>query len=280
MDDEPLFDAEPSSESTSIDSGSAQYVGAFFPNSQHFVVTGGIFKSKVADNINQAAPNLPSGTVRRMYSAKIDGRTSNMTVALYQGDDTEEEWLEAISRYSWLRHPNFVQLYGVASTPELHVAVFHDVQLLVLISSLLSCLEETDFRDVSDYCRLTCQISLPSTDCTIWIRRSTRRLCADLVPSGLSSPLPFYIIPDGIPRPHNIISFNEKDGETAAISALPVEPYHEISYWHLSKYRHISTSTQATVNLGGIIYCWFNSQFEDSVEKVATLPDDDFLGNN
>ncbi|KAJ7111860.1 hypothetical protein C8R44DRAFT_254419 [Mycena epipterygia] len=153
MDDEPHSNAE----FTGIhDPVSAPYAGAFFPSSQHFVVAGGVFKSKVTNNIHYASPTLPSdfrriplgdinlqreirldgsgvversherAYVRRIYSAKIEGRKSNMTVALYQGDSAEEEWLETISKYSWLRHPNFVQLYGVASTLGIHAAVFHD----------------------------------------------------------------------------------------------------------------------------------------------------------
>ncbi|KAJ7448644.1 hypothetical protein B0H11DRAFT_1928980 [Mycena galericulata] len=49
-----------------------------------------------------------------------------MTVAWYQGPNAEQAWLRDISIHLWLRHPNFVQLYGVASTGTMHAAVFHD----------------------------------------------------------------------------------------------------------------------------------------------------------
>ncbi|KAJ6574448.1 hypothetical protein B0H19DRAFT_1063402 [Mycena capillaripes] len=41
--------------------------------------------------------------IRRVYSAEIEGRKSNMTVAVYEGDAAEEEWLERIEQDSWLR---------------------------------------------------------------------------------------------------------------------------------------------------------------------------------
>ncbi|KAJ7744826.1 hypothetical protein B0H14DRAFT_3167482, partial [Mycena olivaceomarginata] len=128
-----------------------QYRSAFFSHSKHFTVAGGTFTM-----INEAAPkensafrtipfgdlNLlqevrhdPSGVVhrrngrasmRRMYKAWIPGLQSVMTAALFQGEGAEEQWREMISRYSNLRHPNLLQLYGIASTRGLHAAVFHD----------------------------------------------------------------------------------------------------------------------------------------------------------
>ncbi|KAJ7737801.1 hypothetical protein DFH07DRAFT_93195 [Mycena maculata] len=133
---------ETSSEAIVDNHESAPYAGAFFPGSQHFVVSGSTFTSNITQNI--AETDLPAdfrriplgdidlrqeirldaesgiverqrGSVRRMYSARIHGSKSDMTVALYQGDNAEEEWRHAISRYSWFRHPNFVQIFGAAS---------------------------------------------------------------------------------------------------------------------------------------------------------------------
>ncbi|KAJ7614756.1 hypothetical protein B0H17DRAFT_681910 [Mycena rosella] len=66
------------------------------------------------------------GPVRRMHSARIHGSESTMTVAIYEGDKAEENWREAISKYSNLRHPNIIQLFGTARAPRLHAAIFHD----------------------------------------------------------------------------------------------------------------------------------------------------------
>ncbi|KAJ6602945.1 hypothetical protein B0H10DRAFT_651589 [Mycena sp. CBHHK59/15] len=140
---------------TISDCTESRWTGAFFRNAQNFVLAGGNFTSVM--NIKHAAPAVPTdfrvipvgdldlrnelrldresgvvhrrhgwGAVRRMYSARIHGCKSSMTVAVYQGDNSEEDWQQDISRYSWLRHPNFVQLYGTASSSGLHAVVFHD----------------------------------------------------------------------------------------------------------------------------------------------------------
>ncbi|KAJ7211451.1 hypothetical protein C8J57DRAFT_1539566 [Mycena rebaudengoi] len=95
--------------------GETESPGAFFPNAQHFVVTGGHFT-----NINHLAPSVSSGfrrlpmgdldllaeiylddrssvvyrrkgqpSARRIYSARVPSIDSKMTVVLYQGDDAE-----------------------------------------------------------------------------------------------------------------------------------------------------------------------------------------------
>ncbi|KAJ6536322.1 hypothetical protein B0H19DRAFT_1382980 [Mycena capillaripes] len=47
-------------------------------------------------------------SIRRVYFAKIDGRKSNVMVAMYQGDDAEEEWRQDIADYMIIRHvPHF-----------------------------------------------------------------------------------------------------------------------------------------------------------------------------
>ncbi|KAJ7041112.1 hypothetical protein C8F04DRAFT_169961 [Mycena alexandri] len=122
MDDAPCFDSQFTWDTTTDDSQSAPYAGAFFPNSKNFVVAGGRFTSNTT-HIHHATilPILPSdfrmiplgdidlqkeihlneisgtvsrqraaGTVRRLYSAKIEGKNSNMTVALYQGENAED----------------------------------------------------------------------------------------------------------------------------------------------------------------------------------------------
>ncbi|KAJ7211454.1 hypothetical protein C8J57DRAFT_1483848, partial [Mycena rebaudengoi] len=132
--------------------------GAFFPNAHHFVVRGGNFT-----NINPSVPTIPSdfrrlpmgdldlraeiyldhhssvvyrrgnqASARRMYSPRVRGIDSNMTVALYQGNNAEEEWREDLQRHLWLRHPSFVQIYGTASSSGIHAVVFHDGSCRVL----------------------------------------------------------------------------------------------------------------------------------------------------
>ncbi|KAJ7111708.1 hypothetical protein C8R44DRAFT_252320 [Mycena epipterygia] len=63
---------------------------------------------------------------RRRYSARVNGRQSDMTVAVYQGQNAEEEWRRDISKYSGVRHPKFLQVYGVSESYSLYATVFHD----------------------------------------------------------------------------------------------------------------------------------------------------------
>ncbi|KAJ6512470.1 hypothetical protein C8R45DRAFT_960506 [Mycena sanguinolenta] len=102
-----------------------QSSGGFFPRSKQFTITGGIFTSKVTNNFHKGA-GIPSAiplgdidlqreirldvgrnvvdrrcertTVRRVYAAKIEGRSSDMTVAMYEGHGAEEEWRHGLSQ--------------------------------------------------------------------------------------------------------------------------------------------------------------------------------------
>ncbi|KAJ7025699.1 hypothetical protein C8F04DRAFT_132474 [Mycena alexandri] len=129
--------------------------GTMFAGSHHFTVVGGSFK-----NVTNTFIATPTGTknvivledidlqeeirsddlswvvdcrhapqrTRRLYSAKIllDRRPRRMTVGIYPRPSADEEWSADLLRYSWLRHPNFVQLYGTAQSHEMNAAVFHD----------------------------------------------------------------------------------------------------------------------------------------------------------
>ncbi|KAJ6512420.1 hypothetical protein C8R45DRAFT_920256 [Mycena sanguinolenta] len=88
-------------------------------------------------------------SLRRLHSAQVEGKASDVTVAVYQGD-CGEEFLTRIPRNGdgmlqdiWLfgsfyphivqrhrqiepSHPNIVQLYGTMSCGDIHAAVFHD----------------------------------------------------------------------------------------------------------------------------------------------------------
>ncbi|KAJ7657125.1 hypothetical protein B0H17DRAFT_357202 [Mycena rosella] len=127
----------------------------FFTHAHNFGVSGGTFQSIKNMHIHHAPPaeppdfpTIPMGylnllrelrlnadtgvvdhhqsPVRRAHSARIHGSESTMTVAIYQGHKAEENWREAISKHSNLRHPNIIQLFGTARTSKIHAAIFHD----------------------------------------------------------------------------------------------------------------------------------------------------------
>ncbi|KAJ6462967.1 hypothetical protein C8R45DRAFT_525170 [Mycena sanguinolenta] len=65
-------------------------------------------------------------SLRRLHTARVEGKASDVTVAVYQGAGAKQQWRRDIARYRAVRHPNIVQLYGMASYGNIHAAVFHD----------------------------------------------------------------------------------------------------------------------------------------------------------
>ncbi|KAJ7036938.1 hypothetical protein C8F04DRAFT_457417 [Mycena alexandri] len=129
--------------------------GGMFAGSQYFTVGGGTFNNTTNNYVAApAAPPadfrmIPIGDIdlqkeltvnkeswvlgrrrkhncaRRVYSAKIDGRNSNVTVAVYQGDGAEEDWGQDTEMYMSVRHPNIIQICAGASYGNIHATVFH-----------------------------------------------------------------------------------------------------------------------------------------------------------
>ncbi|KAF7377049.1 hypothetical protein MSAN_00123000 [Mycena sanguinolenta] len=93
----------------------------------------------------------PRACVRRVHSAKarIDGRTKRVTVALYQGNDAEEEWHQDITKHMSLRHPNIIQICGAASSNGIHATLFNDD--LIPLSHFLDLHRESHFTTIYIY---------------------------------------------------------------------------------------------------------------------------------
>ncbi|KAJ7063840.1 hypothetical protein C8F01DRAFT_1250107 [Mycena amicta] len=137
------------------------YSGSFFHSSNQVSVTGGMFTSaQSVTNHFQHGPSVgvpqadfrkiplgdinlqrelrvddrsvsvyrrrEHGCVHRVYSARVEGRKGDMTVAIFQGKNAEEQWSQTVLEHSSLRHPNVVQLYGVSSSSGIHATVYHD----------------------------------------------------------------------------------------------------------------------------------------------------------
>ncbi|KAJ6549635.1 hypothetical protein B0H10DRAFT_2128321, partial [Mycena sp. CBHHK59/15] len=65
-------------------------------------------------------------SAKRMYLARIDKCSLDMTIAVYQGQHAEEDWQRDLNQYSGIRHPNFLQIYGAVQSSGLHAVVFYD----------------------------------------------------------------------------------------------------------------------------------------------------------
>ncbi|KAJ7168920.1 hypothetical protein C8R46DRAFT_242634 [Mycena filopes] len=128
-DSEPHSNDEYTSASAADEQEFTSHGGGMFAGSQNFVVAGGTFTNLTTNYV--AAPAVPtdlrmiplgdidlqqqlsieSGSgiigrrrerrcVRRVHSANIGGRGSNVTVAMYEGNRAEEDW-RTILRGTW-----------------------------------------------------------------------------------------------------------------------------------------------------------------------------------
>ncbi|KAJ6505319.1 hypothetical protein C8R45DRAFT_547157 [Mycena sanguinolenta] len=209
-----------------------------------------------------------------MYSARVKGRKSNMTVAMYQGENAEAEWQNDISSLSWIRHPGFVQLYGTARSSGIHATVLYDdlmpfEQFLEpyrrshLSTVYAYAITDAEFGEAHEYIGEEHGAFLFPNQCTSWIRGSTGRLCIELKPKGIPQP---SIPLSRFSKPDNTNSLLKTDSEAAAIAALSMSEYHALCFRrYISQTRRIPCAAQATVNLGAII------RYSNSVEN-AMLP--------
>ncbi|KAJ7872591.1 hypothetical protein B0H13DRAFT_2059226 [Mycena leptocephala] len=276
----------PASISVSSDPGGdpTRQTGAFFPGAQHFVVTGGQFTS----NITHPTPTVPSDfrriplgdvdlrneirldecgvaqrrdgrtPVRRVYSAHIEGRQSDVTVAVYEGENAEENWKREVTKYSGLRRwikcinqsPKSHSALWTVNSCGIYATVFHDelVPILRFIQEYRHSMIYTiylygyltrEFQDAENY---LVAIFGPTgsqsqiSNSAAWIRRSTGRLCVE--PSTTSAgrdgnPLGYPI--GGVERlPHIPMSQHGPNSESIIISSLTLNQCHEICFWYLA----------------------------------------------
>ncbi|KAJ7186213.1 hypothetical protein GGX14DRAFT_485662 [Mycena pura] len=293
-------------------SSSLRYAGSFFPDAKHFVLTGGKFTS--ITNITQSAYHDPSdfrviplgdldlrqeirldgtsgivhrrngrASVRRMYSARIRGINSKMTVAIYQGENSEEEWREDISQHLNLRHPNLVQLCGISSSSGLHAAIFYDD--LIPCKNLLSKHKDSPVWMVHFFNYLEKELytvaqymdSISSTPasqlfdkCIYWLRPSTGRLCIELTPKyPPPHPLPFY----WLLRDEEVhVSLLGPDQETEIISSMLFDHYHEICRYHLDHPREFLVPFHSSISLGEIRHFSKSAAGYEQTVAIAFIP--------
>ncbi|KAJ7315696.1 hypothetical protein DFH08DRAFT_755182, partial [Mycena albidolilacea] len=215
--------------------------------------------------------------VRRVYSARVEGRKSKFTVAIYQGDGAKEEWRRNIAKYTAIRHPNIIQIYGAASSCGIHATLFHDdlvpFQQYVdtyryshFATAYFYACRCLDFSAASYHVHYTSQLSLIWGNYTAWIRRSSGQLCAELVPPCTPQPELYY---PGETRFHRISSASDTD--LVVIESLTMYDYHNICFTNLSQFQTISISASMTVKPGTIVSRSPGHPLEDPVE-IAYAP--------
>ncbi|KAJ7221318.1 hypothetical protein GGX14DRAFT_388502 [Mycena pura] len=288
----------------------ASHAGSFFSFSRDFTILGGNFVSNYNNIINATSPTYSGiriiplgdldlrheisldrrgvvshhrsrGRVRRMYSARLGSHPK--TVAVYQGPGAEQEWLTAIKKREAIWHPNILQWCGVARAPGIYATVFHDDLIPFqryldiydpspLTAVYMYAYFDTEFQDLEQHWSFVLEKRLYPTDCTIWIRCSTGRLCVD--PGGQIAHFPANSIRGASLPPRAPISELTIDREAMIISSFTLEGYHGICQWYCSQsYEETIQDMAVSVTLGALSFCPYGTSYEDSTE-VAWIPDD------
>ncbi|KAJ7675249.1 hypothetical protein B0H17DRAFT_1081272 [Mycena rosella] len=210
-----------------------------------------------------------------------------MTVALYEGENAEEEWREAISIFTRIRHPNLVQIFGATGACGARAIVFHDDLMpledfvdrhrhshFAVVYIYDYCIAE--FEDADDHVMRIFEIPLLDAASAFFIRRSTARFCVDLRPHSawdsvpcVTSFTPSYM--DSTSRRINMISPDAPDLETMFISSSTLDRYHQICSFNLRHRRDFLCAPRTVVSLGEIRYASPTSPLEDPA-PVAFIP--------
>ncbi|KAJ6460547.1 hypothetical protein C8R45DRAFT_1029373 [Mycena sanguinolenta] len=102
-----------------------------------------------------------------------------------------------------------------------------------------------------------------------WIRRSTGRLCIELMTIGVEDRIP-GLPPIGgmgtLTAPHSIESLHDPNQESRVIASLGFHQWYSLCRECFTRYRHTGISVQAEVKLGSIIFWPTSCQFQDATE--------------
>ncbi|KAJ6472867.1 hypothetical protein C8R47DRAFT_1053935 [Mycena vitilis] len=208
---------------------------------------------------------------RRMYSARIETCSTAKTIAWYQGPNAEQEWNEDIAMHSWIRHPNIVQLYGVASTNSMYAAVFHDDLIPYdqavdihrnspILCNYFRAYWSTEFIEVNKYLSYIFQRMVDRDGCTLWIRGSNHRLCvSDMILNDHTNRSYYYMSYVDYWRPGReeaeIMSYTGPNHEAVAVFSLGLSQYHKILAQYNSSTRAVCLSfhASATATIGMVV---------------------------
>ncbi|KAF7342774.1 hypothetical protein MSAN_01992600 [Mycena sanguinolenta] len=198
-----------------------------------------------------------------MYSARVVGHNKPMTVALYQGHNSQKEWRRDFSYHSDLRHPHIVQIYATAGSSGIHATVFHDdlipyEQFLesfrhsAILRAYISAYTEADENDAYRY--YSRMLSTSRLGRTFWIRRSTGRLCIEF--STLDEDPAFFLGPEALSPPQSIMSLHHPNQEALFIGALPLSEWYFLCSTYLSCRFEDSTEIASVADLDIICSGW------------------------
>ncbi|KAJ7033801.1 hypothetical protein C8F04DRAFT_609550 [Mycena alexandri] len=280
------------------DSEFSSYGGGIFSGSHHFTVAGGTFKN-ITNYVS--APEVPPdlrmipmgdidlqreirvsevrtdedsgvifrearGCVRRVYSAKVEGRKADVTVAIYEGE-AADEWRRDIAKHMMLRHPHILQVCGAASSGRIHATLFHGD--LIPYQQFLDPYRHSPVLTAYIHGYVTAQYwntlgyIFGIQGCAFWIRRSSGLLCAEISPPPQSADTPlgyFHWVEQEMPNGELLFNLSIADQEVIAVRHLSLQQYHACSS-SLALFRYESISTSATITFGAVVLWPIEEQF-------------------
>ncbi|KAF7364409.1 hypothetical protein MSAN_01101700 [Mycena sanguinolenta] len=227
---------------------------------------------------------IPLGNIDLRSEIRLDAETCHnepMTVALYQGDNAEEEWKRDLSHYSALRHPHILQIYARASSSGIHAVVFHDdlipfTQFLgyfrysAILRAYISWYMSADLHNAEEYCKNIPPMKQLSRN--RWIRRSTGRLCVEF--STFASDDDYQLVmPDGWP-PQAMLNLHDPNQEAVVIASLAYPDWYYLFRYFLCQRRsgNISIREEDPYGGGGEKSVAVPSELVDRVEFIIEIP--------
>ncbi|KAJ7349851.1 hypothetical protein DFH08DRAFT_958799 [Mycena albidolilacea] len=247
------------------------YGGAIFAGSQDFIVAGGTFTS-ISNNCLPASPtdfrDIPLGDIdlrheihldarsgvvnrqrkprstRRVYAAKIEGRKSSMTVAMYQGDGAEKA----------------AQGYLKSVLPP---GCFYNSLCGLFIRGATGRFCVDPIPPVN--------VSLRHTQSTETSSNQSGRQFGVVEVGPSMDVLANYTPANSMSCQYGLKSLTALDLEAIVVESLTLEQYHEICTEDLS-HTLWGVRTPVSATSGDVVFCPSAGQLEDRVQ-IAALPD-------
>ncbi|KAJ7676621.1 hypothetical protein DFH06DRAFT_1466084, partial [Mycena polygramma] len=174
-----------------------------------------------------------------------------------------------IKKHSSLRHPNIIQIYGVASSGGIHATLFHGD--LVAFRHCLYLYKHSPCMTVYLYVYCTQKVTdvihdlysnfegeTVSSECTLWIRGSTGRLCVDLMGSDDPTYFCYFMKATGlIPEATGLLAHKALSTEAVqsmVIETITLETYREVCFGTLGDFDSILVPTAATLTPGAVVH--------------------------
>ncbi|KAJ7707009.1 hypothetical protein B0H14DRAFT_3172787 [Mycena olivaceomarginata] len=238
--------------------------------------------------------------MRRMYSARVYGSKSKMTVACMKGRMPKRcvDTSSSLDLYHYVltgmeanfiktfkaSPPNIVQIFATVTSSGIYAVLFHDE--LILATQMLDKSRGTHFQiinfwrhlvsafnEANEYLSSAAGISVRPDARDLWIRPSTGRVCADPTALQWDYGIPsYYYLSTDSSSPAPALSILELQEDSMIIDSTPLDAYHDICACNLGDWRKFPVFTDKSMQLGAIVSCQAGTEKEQWTEN-ACIPE-------